>query len=636
MSSTPSSLIDLPWLPRLSANLRVRLQTVEQEGGDFGPSLRLLANQFLGLNEATSIARTLSRVRARGPSLSLSPFRLALVSNATTDFLKPMLMASALRYGVLLEILEADFGQAMQEAIDPASSINTAKPDAVLLAIDYRGLPFRSPGDAQWPAWDAHAALAELSAIRDGFRTHGSATCLVQTLPAPVELLLGSLDVGSPGTLRASVAQFNTLLVSDVATRGDVLVDVEWLAQCVGLDAWYDDRYWHLARLPFAQRALPLYADFIARVIGAMRGKSRKCLVLDLDNTLWGGVIGDDGIDGIALNQGDARGEAFRSIQLMAADLRRRGIVLAVCSKNDEAAARQAFRTHPGMILKESDIAVFMVNWDDKATNIERIAKELDLGLDSMVLLDDNPVERAQVREALPEVAVPEVGDDPSLYARLLLAAGYFESVGITADDLVRAEQYRGNADRSRLMRTTRNLDEFLRSLDMRIDFAPFTTTTRKRVAQLINKTNQFNVTTRRYTENQVAALEESQQHRTFQISVSDRFGDNGIVGVVICAIGTTDWEIDTMLLSCRVLNRKVEEAICNRIVEDARRAGASRVIGRFVPTARNGIVKDLFQRLGFKSHSDSDGNERWVLDVDAFAPFDVPFPGFSAAATEH
>jgi len=150
MSSTPSSLIDLPWLPRLSANLRVRLQTVEQEGGNFGPSLRLLANQFLGLNEATSIARTLSRVRARGPSLSLSPFRLALVSNATTDFLKPMLMASALRYGVLLEILEADFGQAMQEAIDPASSINTAKPDAVLLAIDYRGLPFRSPGDAQW------------------------------------------------------------------------------------------------------------------------------------------------------------------------------------------------------------------------------------------------------------------------------------------------------------------------------------------------------------------------------------------------------------------------------------------------------------------------------------------------------
>ena len=460
--------------------------------------------------------------------------------------------------------------------------------------------------------------------------------CLVQTLPAPSELLLGSLDVGSPGTLRASIARFNSLLVPNVMARGDVLVDVEWLAQCVGLENWYDDRYWYLARLPFAQKVLPLYADFVTRVLAAIRGKSRKCLVLDLDNTLWGGVIGDDGIEGIALDQGDPQGEAFRAVQTAAADLRRRGVVLAVCSKNDESVARQAFRSHPGMVLKEDDIAVFMVNWDDKATNIERIAQQLDLGLDSMVLLDDNPVERALVRETLPEVAVPELGGDPSQFGRLLFVAGYFESVAFTADDLARAEQYKGNAERSLLLQSTRNLDEFLRSLEMRIDFAPFTALTRKRVTQLINKTNQFNVTTPRYTETQVKAFEESHAYFTLQVSVRDRFGDNGIIGVVICAIRPTEWEIDTMLLSCRVLNRMVEEAIFNRIVQEAKRAGANSVTGKFVPTARNGIAKGLFQRMGFEPRSDARDSGQWVLQVDRYAPFDVPFLEHRAIAAEH
>jgi FkbH-like protein len=618
-------MTDLPWLPRLAVDFRSRLQSIEPDAeSDWGPTLRSLATQFLGPNDATAIARKLNQMRGRRPSPSLSTFRLGLVSNATTDFVKPLLEASALRYGVSLEITTSDFGQAMQEAMDPKSDINRSKPDAVLLAIDHRGLPFRSSGNSKWPVWDHRAAIAELSAMREAFRAHGGTTCLVQTLPAPPDLLLGSLDAGTAGTLRAEISRFNSLLIPDVAESGDVLVDVDWLAQCVGLPNWYDDRYWYLARLPFAQRALPLYADFVARLLAAIRGKSRKCLVLDLDNTLWGGVIGDDGIEGIALDQGDPRGEAFRAIQVAAADLRRRGVVLAVCSKNDEAVAREAFRSHPGMLLKEDDIAVFMVNWDDKATNLERIAEHLDLGLDSMVLLDDNPVERAQVREALPEVAVPELGDDPSLYARLLFAAGYFESVGFTADDLARAEQYKGNADRSRLRQATRNLDEFLRSLDMQIDFAPFSAMTRKRVTQLINKTNQFNVTTPRYTENQVMAFEESREHRTLQVSVRDRFGDNGIIGVVICTIRPTEWEIDTLVMSCRVLNRKVEEAICNRIVRDAQRAGAKRVVGRFVPTARNGIVKDLFPRLGFEPDSDPNSGQ-WLLHVDRFAPFDVP-----------
>jgi FkbH-like protein len=626
MSSSAFSLTDLPWLPRLSGDFRSRLQSIaEGAGSDWGFELRTLATQFLGLNQAIAIARALDVLRTRSPSPSLSRLRLGLVSNGTVDFLKPFLAASALRHGISLEIVAADFGQVMQEAMDPGSLINRAKPDAILLAVDHRGLPFRSGDGPRWPPFDHQAAFDQLTAACEAFQKHSGATCLVQTLPAPPQLLFGSLDIGLAGTLRTSVARFNALLASSIATRGEVLVDVDWLAQSVGLDNWYDDRYWYLARLPFAQRALPLYADFVARVLAAMRGKSRKCLVLDLDNTLWGGVIGDDGLDGIVLAVGDARGEAYRAVQTAAADLRKRGVILAVCSKNDDSAAREPFRSHPGMVLKEQDVAVFVANWDDKATNIERIAKRLELGLDALVLLDDNPVERALVRGALPEVAVPELGDDPSTFARVLLAAGYFESVAFTPEDLARADQYKENASRSELLEKSRNLEDFLRSLEMQIEFAPFDATGRRRIAQLINKTNQFNVTTRRYTERQVASFETSPDHYTLQVSVRDRFGDNGVIGIVICDIRPDAWQIDTWLMSCRVLNRRIEEAICNRIAADAKRAGAGSVIGVFVPTERNSIASDLFRRLGFDPFADAQGGTRWVLDLERFVPFDVP-----------
>ena len=620
------ALTDLPWLPRYAGDFRGSLRAVAQgDDIDWGPALRRLANHYLDVNGAMALARTLNVVRARGASSSLTRFKLGLVSNGTVDFVKPLLEASALRHGISLEVHAAKFGQVMQEAIDPASSINRARPDAVLLAVDSRGWPFRSTDGGRWPPYDHRPPLEQVAQTCDAFQKNGGATCLVQTIPGPPDLLFGSFDATLAGTLRASIAQFNALLASNAPARGDIVVDVDWLAQSIGLENWYDERYWYMARLPFAQKILPAYADFVARVVAAIRGKSRKCLILDLDNTIWGGVIGDDGIDGIALSEGDARGEAFRAVQTAAVDLRKRGIVLAVCSKNDEDVAHAPFRSHRGMVLKESDIAVFVANWDDKATNIERIANRLELGIDSMVLLDDNPVERAQVRDALPEVAVPELPDDPSMYGRLLFAAGYFESVAFTSEDRTRADLYKGNAERTELLESSRDLGEFLRSLDMQIEFAPFDAMGRKRIAQLINKTNQFNVTTRRYTEKQVAAMEGSTAHYTLQVAVRDRFGDNGTIAIVICDVGADEWAIDTWLMSCRVLNRQIEEAICNRIVADAKRARATRLTGVFIPTERNGIAKDLFARLGFESAGDSDGATRWVLDIERYAPFDVP-----------
>ena len=626
MTAGTYNLIDLPWLPRASLDFRARLQAIDAHASDdwAGP-MQSLATEALSLNQAMSMSRVLQKLARDRPSRALTGFKLGIVSNATVDFLKPMLEVAALRHGVLLDLCAADFGQGMQEALDPNSRINQFGADAVLLALDHRGLPFRSSAADRWPPYESERALADLSTMREGFRRHGGAINLVQTLPSPAELLFGSLDASVAGSLRSAVAKFNAALADVVPQDGDLLIDVEWLAQSVGLDHWYDHRNWYMARLPFAQKALPLYADFVARVPAAMRGKARKCLVLDLDNTLWGGVIGDDGLEGIALNEGDARGEAHRAIQNMAADLRRRGVVLAVCSKNDDATARLPFRNHPGMILKEEDIAVFVANWHDKASNLEHIARQLELGLDSFVLLDDNPAERSLIRQSLPQVAVPEVGDDASTYVKAVLAAGYFESVALTAEDLVRASQYRENAQRAELLDSSRDLDGFLRSLDMAVELAPFNATGRKRIAQLINKTNQFNVTTRRYTEAQVAEFEASPRHYTLQVSVRDRFGDNGMVSVVICERGRDEWHIDTWLMSCRVLNRKIEQAICNRIAQHAKAAGAHRLTGEFIPTDRNGIVADLYTGLGFERLESPGPGSRWALDLDRYTPFDVP-----------
>jgi FkbH-like protein len=620
-----SSLIDLPWLPRPPADFREQLRVIERavEPADWGTLLRGLATHALDVNQSLALSRTLGRLSQKyGRSRSLAAFKLGVVSNFTTDFANPLLAAAALRYGVQLEIVAADFGQAVQQAVDPESKLNRAKLDAVLVALDPRELSLRSSRGADWPLFDAQLAIDEIELIRSGFRTHGAAPCLVQTLPSPAELLFGSLDVGVAGTLRHAVNAVNAHVAQAAPSQGDILIDVDWLAQCIGLGEWYDERQWHLARLPCAQKALPLYADFAVRSIAAIRGKSRKCLVLDLDNTLWGGVIGDDGLEGIALNAGDARGEAFRALQRAAADLRRRGVVLAVCSKNDEAIAKTAF-THPGMILKEADFSVFLANWDDKATNLERIAQRLDIGLDALVFLDDNPVERAQVRQALPQVAVPELGGDPSTYKRILLNAGYFESIAFTHEDLARADQYKENAHRAQALEKARDLDEFLRSLDMEIQFAPFDAQGRKRITQLINKTNQFNLTTRRYTEQQVAQFEASAEHYTLQISLRDKFGDNGMISVVICAVRAAEWEIDSWLMSCRVLNRKVEQAVCNRIAAAAKSAGAARLIGVYRPTERNGLACDLFSRLGFEkiAEPETDGAQRWALHLERFQP---------------
>jgi FkbH-like protein len=622
MSAAVLTSIDLPWLTRMGPEWRKELAGIQvTDTLDWGLALRKLASNHIDVNQAITLAKLHDKLKQQGPSPTLTEFKLAILSTASPDFLKPLLIASALRHGISLEVVTGSFGDLLHQALDANSVVNASKPDAVLVAADYRGLPMRSGGDNSSLIANASQSRGLLDAVCAAIRRNCGAVCLVQNLPSSPIPLFGSLDTATQGTMRHEIAAINRHLTQTVGARGDLLLDLEWVVSAVGCDAWYDERLWNLGRMPCSQRAMPLYADFIARLIAAIRGKSRKCLVLDLDNTLWGGVIGDDGVDGIQLNIGDARGESFRAIQQTALDLSRRGVVLAVCSKNNEDLAREPFRKHPGMLLKESDIAVFMANWDDKASNLERIAKQLNLGIDSLVLLDDNPVERDQVRSALPTVAVPEVGTEPSRYPALLTMAGYFEAISFTREDALRAQEYRGNIQREQTFEASRNIDDFLKSLDLSIEMKPFSPSGRKRITQLINKTNQFNLTTKRYTEQQVEALESNLDNFTLQVSARDKFGDSGMISVLICQRTPQTWAIDSWLMSCRVFNRRIEHAIMNQLVAMAKNAGATSIIGSYVATDRNAVVKDLYSELGFSSTTNS---ESWVLDLSAYKPFDV------------
>jgi FkbH-like protein len=394
----------------------------------------------------------------------------------------------------------------------------------------------------------------------------------------------------------------------------------------VGLERWSEARHWHASKLTIAPDFIPLYADVVLRTVAAIYGKSRKCLVLDLDNTLWGGVIGDDGLAGIKLGQGSPTGEAFLAIQQLAKQLRSRGVILAVCSKNEEDAARSPFQSHPDMLLAESDIAVFQANWTDKASNLRAIAATLNIGIDALVFLDDNPAERMQVRRELPMVAVPELPEDPALYPQILAAAGYFETVSFSVEDKNRAEYYRSNAQRAEILNKTGDMQSYLRSLDMICEINPVDAMSRARSSQLINKSNQFNLTTRRYSEGEIEALETDVGAHLIQVRLTDKFGDNGIISVIIARNAEDGWAIDTWLMSCRVLGRRVEEAVLGHLATAARAAGAKTLSGAYIPSPKNRMVADHYQKLGFApTGAAEDGTTSWSLDLETYAAPELP-----------
>ena len=383
-----------------------------------------------------------------------------------------------------------------------------------------------------------------------------------------------------------------------------------------------DKGSWLHGKLEIAPEAAALYGDMVARIVAAQRGLSKKCLVLDLDNTLWGGVVGDDGLEGLVLGEGSAVGEAHLAVQRYAKQLKERGIILAVCSKNDHAIAESAFQDHPEMLLRRSDISAFMANWDDKAENLKAIAAQLNIGLDSLVFLDDNPVERARIRQSLPMVTVPELPKDIAHYVRRLADAGYFEAVAFTSEDRQRTEQYAANAEREAFLKLSGSMDDFLRALQMSAVFGQFRTADLGRVTQLFNKTNQFNTTTRRYTAEEVANFAAAAETMTLQFRLLDKYGDNGIVSAMILRPDSKQpevFEIDNWVMSCRVFGRQLEFEAMNIAVEQARRRGMKALRATYIPTPKNGVISELYPSLGFCPVGDGtpgNGGTCWFLDL--------------------
>ena len=618
--------VNLEWLPRVPDDFNEQLQTATHAKSP-GSLLRKLAGYALDINQIHNIAKAIAIAQKDNKDLEpLKPFSLGIVSNTTTSIIVPALVATAARYGFLLMVHEAPYGQAAQVAIGEVEAFKDLAMDAILIAIDYKGLPGPSNIPSFGKDTDTHKALDHLNMIRSQLKQRYGAPCIMQTCAHEPESFFGNFDIQVNNTSRHFINIFNSGLVSEVVGTDDFLLDVAAIAETVGLANWHDPVMHHMAKLPFAQKLVPFYAEQVCRIISAMSGKARRALILDLDNTLWGGVIGDDGLSGIELGQGNALGEAYLAVQNTVLKLRQRGIVLAVCSKNNDTTARIPFREHPDMLLNESHIAVFRANWEDKVPNIQFIAETLNLGLESIVFFDDNPVERDRVRYELPEVAVPELPEDPAYYPRTLLAAGYFEAVHFSDEDKSRVENYQANAKRVALRETSTDLNTYLKTLQMKATLQPFDENGIKRIVQLISKTNQFNLTTYRHNESQTRDFMKNDQYLTLQVRLADAFGDNGMVSVVICKKSTEEWFIDTWLMSCRVVGRRLEEIVFYEIVKSAKLEGVKKITGVYIPTDRNEIVRDHYLKLGFEAlKNDTSGATTWSKSLDAIETPDLP-----------
>jgi len=612
---------NLLWLPNPPSDFAERL-SVASSGSD----LRDLAKYRVDENQLRRLSKKLQGWQEQQVDISpLIPVSIGIISNGTTNLITPILVGTALRFGIALKVVESGYNQIAQEAFSPESSFSGHQLSIILIAIDYRGLPLLpTPGDVISADKNVVDCLGYIKSVIESLRAKTGAQIILQNIAPPVESIAGSYEGRLPGTLSWLCSHLNfgldTLVADDT-----FIVDIAGLAANVGLANWHNPTLWNLAKLPFAQQYTAIYAEYICRILAARLGKSRRCLILDLDNTLWGGVIGDDGLEGILIGNGDPTAEAHLHIQRTALELRDRGVVLAVSSKNEDVTARQPFAEHPDMLLRENHLAVFQANWLDKASNIKAIAQALSLGFESMVFLDDNPAERMQVRNELPEIAVPELPEDPALYVRTLIAAGYFEAITFSEEDRKRASFYQDNAKRAQILNSSSDMDSYLKSLEMEIAFSPFDAKSRARIAQLISKSNQFNLTTKRYSELDVKKLEEDSTYFTRQIRLRDVMGDNGMISVMICKKNSTVWEIDTWLMSCRVLGRRVEEAALLDAVNYAKAAGAVKLIGIYIPTVRNNIVKDHYRKLGFIKISVDDGVETWGLDLTEYHPPKIP-----------
>jgi FkbH-like protein len=542
--------------------------------------------------------------------------RLAILRSFTLEPAVPIVRAAALAGGIDLTVQIGAFNAYAPEILDSGSDLYKFGANIVILAVQTR--------DVAPQLWECYADLSEADAKRIGdgviadfgtwittFRAQSPAHLVIHGLDLASIASQGVLDDQLPHGQLAAIRRVNRELQTIAArTPGVYYLDYDGLVARHGRLHWYDERKWLTMRMPIGANNLGHLAEEWLRFIHPLSGKISKVLVTDLDNTLWGGVIGEDGMEGIHVGR-EYPGAAYLAVQRALRDLSQRGVLLAVCSKNNEADALRALDRHPEMILRSADFATCRINWNDKAANIRDIARELSVGVDAVCFLDDNPIERERVRTELPEVAVIELPDDPGGYASAVRRSPLFERLSLSNEDRMRGQMYAEQRVRQDLADSTGSIEAFYKSLEQQVEIMLVSRETSARVAQLTQKTNQFNLTTRRYSEQQILELAASPGWRVYAARVKDRFGDNGIVGTVIVRVARETWEIDTFLLSCRVIGRTVETAILSFLTTESRQKGASLLQGHFIATAKNKPAASFYPSHGFKP---VDSGADWTL----------------------
>jgi len=575
--------------------------------------------------EVLLLATLRKKAERKGLVTELPSLRVALVGGYTlyplNELIGHFLFTAKPPGSFHAEFLLGDYDNYISEILDPSSKLYEFKPEVIVFLPSsrrcrYSGNLLDARDKQEAEGRNIATQILDLCRVAN---SRGGAEIILANFPLP-----GRFD---PGPYRArtlgsdwSFRKFVNLELGLNAPSYVHICDAEFLSARRGTLASWDARGWFESKQAYSPDMSVDVARECAYLAASLRVAPKKVAVLDLDNTLWGGVVGDDGLDGIEIGDTSPRGESFKAFQQYLLSLTHRGILLAVCSKNDYEKAIEPFEKHPEMVLRMKDIVAFKANWQPKSENIRQIAAELNLGLDSLVFIDDNPAEIEIVKQFVPEVETVLLSDDPSEYVGALQDTRYFEPRNLTAEDLERVDQYKREAQRRELLAAVTDMDAYLESLGMEAAIREFRTVDVPRISQLINKSNQFNLTTRRRTEAQVQEAMADPVYFGFTVRLADRFGDHGLISIVIGKVAGGEAEVDTWLMSCRVLKRQVEELVLNELVRLALARGCSRIKGVYVPSAKNGMVRNHYQALGFTPTLTSADRLEFELDPRLYA----------------
>ena len=553
--------------------------------------------------------------------LSGKKLKVALLGDTATQLLVTAIKGESVDRGIAIDLYEGEYSQVERQLMDPTSDLYQYDAEVTIIFQSTHKLgELHSTLTAEQQEHLADDRLSFVSSLCENAFFENK-KIIYFNYPEIEDTVFGSYANKVESSFSYQVRKLNYELMNLSRHYPNLFIcDIAGLQNMFGRRFMFSPNVYMTTEIVLSVNALPYVASRVVDIIAAIKGQFKKCLILDLDNTVWGGVIGDDGLEGIELGHGLGIGKAFTEFQMWIKKLKQRGIIICVASKNNEETAKEPFEKHPDMILKLDDIAVFQANWETKVDNIRTIQGILNIGFDSMVFLDDNPFERNMVRENIPGITVPELPDDPAMYLEYLYSLNLFETASYSNADKDRTKQYQVEAKRVSLSKTFTNEADFLKSLNMISTVSGFTKFNTPRVAQLSQRSNQFNLRTVRYTEADIVAMANNPDVIDLSFTLEDKFGDNGLIAVVIMKkMDTETLFVDTWFMSCRVLKRGMENFTLNTMVEYARTKGYKKIIGEYIPTPKNKMVEQHYPNLGF-SPVTSDNSSQYMLDLESYS----------------